>query len=231
MRKLSERRLDAWTTLAAEPAVRAAERAIVTGSPAVLAGTLAVSTTAESRRRLAHVLELKAQADRVPERRDAYRQAADDLRSWAATVYLAALREPRDCLPRLTGRPGDTQPSATPKARNPYTEESISLRRSVPRPPFPGQRRRRPFDAGITAEIRKTDRPVDAAPEPETAAQRPSRRTRGDRARGRKLRSRRCLIARSGSAALWMGLAPDSARTTSAEPWNPFGTVRREEWR
>jgi hypothetical protein len=83
---LSERRFDAWTALAAEPAVRAAERAIVTGSPAVLADALAVSTAAESRRRLAHVLELKDRADRDPALCDAYQRAADDLRSWAATV-------------------------------------------------------------------------------------------------------------------------------------------------
>jgi hypothetical protein len=132
---LSERRVDAWTALAAEPAVRAAERAIVTGSPAVLADTLAVSTAAESRRRLAHVLELKDRADRDPALRDAYQRAADDLRSWAATVYLAALREPRGC--RLA--------STAPIGQNPFTEESISLRRSAPRPPFPGQRRRSPF--------------------------------------------------------------------------------------
>ena len=31
------------------------------------------------------------------------------------------------------------------KHKNPCSEEGISLRRSVPRPPFPGQRRRRPF--------------------------------------------------------------------------------------
>jgi hypothetical protein len=151
---LSERRFDAWTALAAEPAVRAAERAIVTGSPAVLADTLAVSTAAESRRRLAHVLELKDRADRDPARRDAYQRAADDLRSWAATVNLAALREPRQCLLHLTGQAGDSQPATTPTRRNPYTEESISLRRSVPRPPFPGQRKRRPCDAGAAAETR-----------------------------------------------------------------------------
>src|SRR5690242_12093471 len=92
--KLDERRIDAYTAIAAEPAVRAAERAIVTESPMVLADTLAVSTAAESRRRLAHVLDLKERADRDPSRRDAYQRAADDLRSWAADVYLATLRHP-----------------------------------------------------------------------------------------------------------------------------------------
>jgi hypothetical protein len=135
---LSERRLDAWTSLAGEPAARAAERAIVTGSSAVIADTLAVSTAAESRRRLAHVLELRDRADRDPERRDAYQRAGDDLRRWAATVYLAARREPRGCLLRLADRPRDARPATAAKSRNPHTEESISLRRSVPRPPFPG---------------------------------------------------------------------------------------------
>jgi len=152
--KRSERRFDALSALAAEPAVRAAERAIVTGSPAILTDTLAISTAAESRRRLAHVLELKDRADRDPARRDAYRQAADDLRSWAASVYLAVLREPHACLLHLSGQAGDSRPSTTPTGRNPYTEESISLRRSVPRPPFPGQRKRRPFDAVAAAETR-----------------------------------------------------------------------------
>ena len=31
------------------------------------------------------------------------------------------------------------------KHANPHTEESISLRRLAPRPPFPGQRRRHPY--------------------------------------------------------------------------------------
>jgi hypothetical protein len=145
---LSERRIDAWTALAAEPAVRAAERAIVTGSPAVLADTLAVSTATEARRRLAHVLELEKRADADPARRDAYERAADDLRGWSAAVHLAALREPHECLLRRTGKRGDARRSTAAGPRNPYTEESISLRRSVVRPPFPGQRKRRPFDAG-----------------------------------------------------------------------------------
>lgn len=99
MPSLTERRLDAWTALAAEPAVRAAERAIVTRSPVVLSDTLAVSTAAESRRRLARVLELRDEAERDPGRRAAYDRAAydraaDELRSWAAHVYLAALGAP-----------------------------------------------------------------------------------------------------------------------------------------
>ncbi len=140
------RRFDAWTALAAEPAVRAAERAIVTGSAVVLADTLSVATASESRRRLAHVLELKRRADADPEKRGAYQQAAGDLRSWAAGVYLAALREPRE------------------PVRNPYTEESISLRRSGPRPRFPGQRKRHPFDAGAPAEPRMGSTPDGAPP-------------------------------------------------------------------
>jgi hypothetical protein len=145
---LSERRIDAWSTLAAEPAVRAAERAIVTESTAVLADTLAISSGAEARRRLARVLDLKEQADRDPTRRDAYRRAADDLRSWAAGVYLATTRAPH----RQDRRAGDAarrEPGAGPE--NPHTEESISLRRSVPRPPFPGQPRRSPFDLAAPA--------------------------------------------------------------------------------
>lgn len=171
MPNLSERRLDAWTALAAEPAVHAAKRAIVTGLPPVLVDTLAVSTAAESRRRLAHVLALKQGADADPARRDAYQRAADDLRGWAATVYLAAQREPHQCLLRLTGRPDDIQPSTTPTGRNPYTEESISLRRSVPRPPFPGQRKRRPLDAGAAAGTQVADPPLDAASGREPAEQ------------------------------------------------------------
>lgn len=90
----NERRIDAWTALAAEPAVRAAERAIIARSATVLADTLAIATGAESRRRLAHLLELKDQAEGDPRRRDAYHRAADDLRSWAAHAYLATLRAP-----------------------------------------------------------------------------------------------------------------------------------------
>lgn len=94
MPSLGERRSDAWTALAAEPAVRAAERAIVTRSPLTLADTLAVATAAESRRRLARVLELKDRADADPRAREAYQRGADDLRAWAAGVYLASLRDP-----------------------------------------------------------------------------------------------------------------------------------------
>lgn len=92
MAGLSEPRIDAWTARAAEPAVRAAERALVTESAAVLADTLAISTAAESRRRFARVLALKDQAAHDPGRRDAYQEAADDLRNWAAAVHLTALR-------------------------------------------------------------------------------------------------------------------------------------------
>jgi hypothetical protein len=98
------------TALAAEPAVRAAERAIVTGSSAVLAETLAVSAAAESRCRLDHVLDLKARADNDPELREAYQRAADDLRRWAATIYLAAVR-------RAAGLPAAPAPSISPDDR------------------------------------------------------------------------------------------------------------------
>jgi len=138
---LGQRRLDAWTALAAEPAVRAAERAIVTESPAVLADTLVVSTAAESRRRLARVLDLKEQAESDPQRRDAYQRAADDLRRWAASVYLATLGAPQT---RDRGSASRSARGPVVKHTNPSTEESISLRRLVPRPPFPGQRRRHP---------------------------------------------------------------------------------------
>ena len=90
--RLEDRRAEARIALAAEPAVRAAERALVTGSARVLAETLAVAAAAEARRRLESVLELKARADADPARRDAYGLAADDLRRWAAEVYLAVLR-------------------------------------------------------------------------------------------------------------------------------------------
>lgn len=139
---LSERRIDAWTALAAEPAVRAAERAIATGSNTVLADTLAISTAAESRRRLASVLALKTEAERDSGRREAYQRAADDLRSWAAGVYLAALRDADTHVAPPGGRPGRTNPEPVVKHPNRYTEESASLRRHAPRLPFPGQRRR-----------------------------------------------------------------------------------------
>ncbi|HEY3542363.1 MAG TPA: hypothetical protein VGK79_07460 [Gaiellaceae bacterium] len=93
---LDERRSNTATALAAEPAVRAAERAIVTGSVTVLADTLAISTAAECRRRLAGVLDLKDRAERDPGRRAAYEQAANDLRDWAAAVYLAGVSSPSE---------------------------------------------------------------------------------------------------------------------------------------
>jgi len=108
---LRERRLDARTALAAEPAVRAAERAIVTESSTVLADTLAISASAEARRRLARVLDLKARAERDVNRREAYQHAADDLRSWAADVYQATLREQ----PTRPSRPIGT--AASPRER------------------------------------------------------------------------------------------------------------------
>jgi len=40
------------------------------------------------------------------------------------------------------------------KHRNPNTEESISVRRLVSRPPFPGQSKRHPFQAGERARSR-----------------------------------------------------------------------------
>jgi len=144
---LNECRIDAWSALVAEPAVRAAERAIVTKSDTVLADTLAISTAAESRRRLAHVLNLKEHAEHDPSRRDAYQRAADDFRSWAAAVYLATLGQPHAQIARLAGQPGRMDRKPLVKHKNPHSEEGISLRRSIPRPPFPGQRRRRPFSA------------------------------------------------------------------------------------
>jgi len=145
MPNLHERRIDAWTSLAAEPAVRAAERAIVTESATVLADTLAIATAAEAHRRVAHVLNLKDRADADAGRRDAYQRAADDLRNWAAGIYLATLRDAQVAHP--LGRP--SEPSRKPVLRhgNPYSEEGISLRRSARRPPFPGQRKRSPFVA------------------------------------------------------------------------------------
>jgi hypothetical protein len=132
---IDEGRREPWTAVAAEPAVRAAEEAIVAEADAVLADTLAISTRIEARRRLARVLELKDRAARDPGSRDAYHHAADDLRNWAAGVYLASLREP--------GARRARKPAV--KHENPHTEESASRRRSVPGPPFPGQPRRRPF--------------------------------------------------------------------------------------
>lgn len=157
MPNISERRHDAWTAVAAEPAVRAAEQAIVTESPTVLADTLAISTAAESRRRLARVLNLKEQAERDSRRRDAYRSAADDLRSWAADVYLATLRAPHTRDRASASRPDDRP---VVKHANPYTEESISLRRLVPRPPFPGQRKRHPLYAKDPPETQRARLPA-----------------------------------------------------------------------
>jgi hypothetical protein len=81
-----------WTAVAAEPAVRAAERALVAESATVLADTLAVSVAAEAHRRVVRVLELKRAADGDPTRREEYQRAADELRSWAAAVYAASSR-------------------------------------------------------------------------------------------------------------------------------------------
>jgi hypothetical protein len=149
-----------WTAVAAEPAVRAAEQAIVAETDAVLADTLAISARVEARRRLAHVLELKDRAERDPGTRDAYHRAADELRHWAAGVYLASLREPH-MRTGSTGRPERTSRGPVVKHRNPHTEESASLRRSVPRPPFPGQRRR-PFDSpgAPLGDVRETAAPT-----------------------------------------------------------------------
>lgn len=168
----SERRVDALTALAAEPAVRAAERAIATGSATVLADTLAISTAAEARRRLDHVLNLKDRAERDAAVRDAYRRAADDLRSWAGGVYLAILREPHAHIARPKDRRRRTHRKPVVKHTNPYSEEGISLRRSVPRPPFPGQRRRRPFSDRAQSHRQKAGRAVEAA-ERETTDLRP----------------------------------------------------------
>jgi hypothetical protein len=130
--------------LAAEPAVRAAERAIVTESSTVVADTLAVSTAVESRRRLARVLELKDRADSDPDHRDAFHRAAEDYRNWAAGVYLAATGDQQVRFAPPPARRAGTTRAPVVKHKNPYTEESMSLRRLIPRPPVAGQPRRRP---------------------------------------------------------------------------------------
>jgi hypothetical protein len=81
---LEHRRPREWTPFAAEPAVRAAERAIVTASPGPLAETLAVSTATEPRQQ----------------------RAADEFRQWAAGVYLAGLRTPPAPRDRAAGGMG-----------------------------------------------------------------------------------------------------------------------------
>lgn len=146
MSNLHERRIDAWTALAAEPAVRAAERAIVTGSATVLADTLAIAAAAEARRRIAHVVDLKDRADADPSRRDAYQRAADGLRNWAAGIYLATLRDAQVAHP--LGQPSHQSGKPVVRHANPHSEEGISLRRSARRPPFPGQRKQSPFAVG-----------------------------------------------------------------------------------
>jgi hypothetical protein len=162
MPDLSERRHDAWTALAAEPAVRAAERAIVTESPTILADTLAISVAAESRRRLARVYALKDQAERDTRKRDAYQRAAHDLRTWAADAYLATRGAPYTTDRASTSRPDRADRQPVVKHANPYTEESISLRRLVPRPPFPGQRKRHPRNADSSSETQRADLPAEA---------------------------------------------------------------------
>jgi hypothetical protein len=133
---LDESRIELWRAAAAEPAVRAAERAIVAEGAAVLADTLAISARAEARRRLARVLELKDLAERDPGSRDAYHRAADGLRNWAAGVYLASLREPQARV-ASKGRPERTPRRPVVKHKNPHTEESASRGRTVLRPPSP----------------------------------------------------------------------------------------------
>jgi hypothetical protein len=109
-------RAETWTAVAADPAVRAAERAIVTETDAILADTLAIATRVEARRRLARVLELKDRAAHDPGGRDAYHRAADELRNWAAGVYLASLREAQGA---AASRPGRPSTSAAPVGRLP----------------------------------------------------------------------------------------------------------------
>ncbi|HET8528183.1 MAG TPA: hypothetical protein VFL60_04675 [Gaiellaceae bacterium] len=110
MPRLAERRLDAWTALAVEPAVRAAERAIATASAAALADTLAIASTAECRRRLRRVLHLKQQAAADPALHEPYRRAADELRAWAASVYLAVLHGPPEAIERWEWEGGAVAP-------------------------------------------------------------------------------------------------------------------------
>lgn len=129
-------RAETWTAVAADPAVRAAEQAIVTETDAILADTLAIATRVEARRRLARVLELKDLAERDPGSRDAYHRAADGLRNWAAGVYLASLREPQARV-ASKGRPERTPRRPVVKHKNPHTEESASRGRTVLRPPSP----------------------------------------------------------------------------------------------
>lgn len=88
------KRRDPVNVRAADAAVRAAEHAISTSSPALLGDTLGITTAAQVRRRVARVLALKQQAERDLSRRDEYQRAAEELRAWAAAAYLAALHDP-----------------------------------------------------------------------------------------------------------------------------------------
>jgi hypothetical protein len=55
---------------------------------------------------------------------------------------------------------------------NPYTEASASLRRHKPRPPFPGQRTRRPFSAVRHVEASAATNAKHAAAKGSTEARR-----------------------------------------------------------
>lgn len=94
MPTLSKHPRHAVTTRTADAAVRAAERALVTGSPDLLIDTLTIATAAQARRRLDRALALKEHAEHDPRGRAAYQRAADELRAWAAQSYLASLRDP-----------------------------------------------------------------------------------------------------------------------------------------
>jgi hypothetical protein len=63
-----------------------------------------------------------------------------------------ALRGSKTCSRARLLEPTRATPAATPvKPRNPHTEESLSMRRLVVRPPFPGQKKRRPHAAPAAA--------------------------------------------------------------------------------
>jgi hypothetical protein len=72
--------------------------------------------------------------------------ALDDRRATGA--HGTALRSSNACSRARLVEPTRAKSAATPvKPRNPHTEESLSMRRLVVRPPFPGQRKRRPHAA------------------------------------------------------------------------------------
>lgn len=70
----------------------------------------------------------------------------------AARAHGTALRGSNACgRARLFEPTRATTAAASVKPRNPHTEESLSMRRLGVRPPFPGQRKRRPHAAHAAA--------------------------------------------------------------------------------